>query len=185
MPPYGLWIQPVRISVTTLARNYGATLDLVEEILLQPRWDEKEFALVKASVLSQIRQQEADPNALASIHFAKLVYARDDPRSRNILGTAETVDAITIDDLKAYYRAIETAAAKLAMLDNMSKYGWRADYVKEREQIVKAMTLPRIQALSQKYLDPAKMVWLVVGDAKTQLPRMKALGFDEPVLIGQ
>ena len=71
------------------------------------------------------------------------------------------------------------------MLDNISKYGWRPDYVKEREQIVKAMTLPRIHALSEKYLDPSKMVWLVVGDAKTQLPRMKALGFDEPVLISK
>src|SRR5690606_8876083 len=57
--------EDVRISVTTLARNYAATLDLVQEILLEPRWDEKEFALVKQSVLSQIRQQEADPNALA------------------------------------------------------------------------------------------------------------------------
>ena len=29
------------------------------------------------------------------------------------------------------------------------------------------------------------MVWLVVGDGKTQLPRMKALGYDEPVLISK
>lgn len=350
--------EDVRISVTTLARNYRATLDLVQEILLQPRWDEKEFALIKQSVLSQIRQQEAEPNALAAINFSKLVYPKDDLRSRNILGTAKTVNAITIDDLKRYYsanlspsnarmhvvgalpkaaiaaslsglnrawkakpvalpaasnaagqvpgkvyfvdvpdakqsvlqvgyralaatdpdyypatvmnyilggggfasrltqqlregkgytygitsnfsgsksagpfiiasgvrsnvtlesaqlvkqilqdypatysaadlettrnflvksnaRAFETSAAKLAMLDNISKYGWRADYVKEREGIVKAMTLPRIQALSEKYLDPSKMVWLVVGDAKTQLPRMKELGFDEPVVIGK
>ena len=47
------------------------------------------------------------------------------------------------------------------------------------------MTLPQIQALSQKYFNPSKMVWLVVGDAKTQLPRMKDLGFGEPVLIGK
>ncbi|MEN3276398.1 MAG: zinc protease [Massilia sp.] len=350
--------EDVRISVTTLARNYEASLDLVEEILLQPRWDEKEFALIKQSVLSQIRQQEADPNALASINFNKLIYGKDDLRSRNILGTAETVNAITIDDLKGYYRAnlspsnarmhvvgalpkaavarslaglgrewkakpaplpaagpapaqtparvyfvdvpdakqsvlhigyralavtdpdyypatvmnyilggggfasrltqqlregkgytyginsgfsgsrsagpftiasgvrsnvtlestrlvkqilqdypstysaadlettknflvksnaraFETSAAKLGMLDNISKYGWRADYVKDREQIVKAMTLPRIQALSEKYLDPSKMVWLVVGDGKTQLPRMRELGFDEPVVIAK
>uniref|UniRef100_UPI0025844F5D M16 family metallopeptidase n=1 Tax=uncultured Massilia sp. TaxID=169973 RepID=UPI0025844F5D len=99
--------EDVRISVTTLARNFDATLDLVEEILLQPRWDEKEFALIKQSVLSQIRQQDADPNALAAINFNKLVYAKDDLRSRNILGTAETVNAITMDDLKAYYRATD------------------------------------------------------------------------------
>ncbi|UVW29636.1 pitrilysin family protein [Massilia sp. H6] len=350
--------EDVRVSVITLARNYQATLALVEEILLEPRWDEKEFALIKQSVLSQIRQQEADPNALASSNFNKLVYPQDDLRSRNILGTAETVNAIGIDDLKAYYaanlspsvarmhvvgalpkavmtrslqelgskwkarpvvlpaasgatalapakvyfvdvpdakqsvlqvgyralaatdrdfypaavtnyilggggfasrltqqlregkgytyginsnfsgtksagpftiasgvrsnvtlestqlvkqilqdypasysaadlqttkdfliksnaRAFETAAAKLGMLDNISKYGWRPDYVKDREQIVKAMTLPQIQALSKNYLDPSKMVWLVVGDAKTQLPRMKELGFGEPVLIAR
>ena len=29
------------------------------------------------------------------------------------------------------------------------------------------------------------MIWLVVGDAKTQLPRLKELGFGEPVLIGK
>jgi zinc protease len=87
--------------------------------------------------------------------------------------------------IKSNARAFETAGAKLNMLDNISKYGWRADYVKERERIVQSMTLPQIQALSQKYLDPSKMVWLVVGDAKTQLPRMKELGFDEPVLIGK
>lgn len=350
--------EDVRISVTTLARNFDATLDLVEEILLQPRWDEKEFALIKQSVLSQIRQQDADPNALAAINFNKLIYASSDLRSRNILGTAATVNAITIEDLKAWYRAnmspssarmhvvgalpkatvtraladlgrewkakpvslpaatpasngvagkvyfvdvpdakqsvlrigyralaatdadyypatvanyilggggfasrltqqlregkgytyginssfsgtqsagpftiasgvrsnvtlestqlvrqvlqeygptfsaadlettknflvksnaraFETATAKLGMLDNISKYGWSPGYVKDREAIVKAMTLPQVQALSQKYLDPSKMVWLVVGDAKTQLPRMKELGFGEPVVIGK
>ena len=47
------------------------------------------------------------------------------------------------------------------------------------------MTLPQMQALSQKYLDPAQMVWLVVGEAKSQLPRMKERGFGEPVLMGK
>ena len=350
--------EEVRVRVTTLARNYAATLALVQDILLQPRWDEKEFALIKQSVLSQIRQQEAEPNAVAGIHYSKLIYGTANIRSRNILGTAETVNAITIDDLKQYYsanlspsvarmhvigampkaavtrslaelgrqwktkpatlpaaaaatepdaakvyfadvpdakqsvlhvgyralavtdqdyypavvtnyilgggsfasrltqqlregkgytygissnfsgskspgpfviasgvrsnvtlesaqlvkqilqdygrtytaadlettknfliksnaRAFETSSAKLGMLDNISKYGWRPDYVTDRERIVKAMTLPQIQTLSQKYLDPSKMVWLVVGDAKTQLPRMKELGFGEPVLIGK
>eukprot|EP01030_Chromulinospumella_sphaerica_P034335 gene34335-biopygen9209 len=71
--------------------------------------------------------------------------------------------------IKSNARAFETASAKLGMLDNISKYGWTANYVKEREQIVKTMTVDQIKALSQKYLDPIKMIWLVVGDAKTQL----------------
>ena len=92
--------EEVRVRVTTLARNYAPTLALVQEILLQPRWDDKEFALIKQSVLSQIRQQEAEPNAMAAIHYSKLIYGSENIRSRNILGTAETVNAITIDDLK-------------------------------------------------------------------------------------
>lgn len=45
------------------------------------------------------------------------------------------------------------------------------------------MTVERIQELSNKYLNQDKMYWLVVGDAKTQLERMKELGFGDPILI--
>jgi zinc protease len=47
------------------------------------------------------------------------------------------------------------------------------------------MTVEQIKALSQKYLDPNKMIWLVVGDAKTQLPRMKELGLGEPIQLNK
>lgn len=348
--------EDVRISVNTLAKNYNATLALVEEILFEPRWDAKEFDLIKQGVKSQIQQQRANPNAVATAQFNKLVFGDANMRSRSILGTAATVDSITLDDLKAFYtknispsvtrmhvvgaidktkvvgslkginsrwaaknvdipvyklpeapakaqvyfydvpnaaqsvlrfgypalpatnadfypatvanyilggggfasqltqqlregkgytyginsafsgsrdsgtfsiqsgvranvtlesaqlvksilenygknysdkdlettksfliksnaRAFETAGAKLGLLENISKYGWKPDYIKGREQIVKDMTIARIKDLSAKYLDPDRMIWLVVGDAKTQLPRLKELGFGEPILI--
>ena len=71
------------------------------------------------------------------------------------------------------------------MLENISKYGFSRDYVKEREGIVKAMTVEQIKALAEKYLDADKLIWLVVGDAKTQLPRLKELGFGEPILLNK
>ena len=85
--------------------------------------------------------------------------------------------------IKSNARAFETAGAKLGLLENISKYGWKPDYIKGREQIVKDMTIARVRDLSAKYLDPNRMIWLVVGDAKTQLPRLKELGFGEPILI--
>lgn len=348
--------QSVRISANTLARNYEATLALMEEILLEPRWDETEFELAKQSTISQIRQQEANPNAIASNAYDILIYGKDDIRAQNTLGTIETVSKLTIDDLKAYYeanispsvtrlhvvgdiaenelvkslsglnikweskavtlpelsqpaapsksqvyfydvpdakqsvlnigyaampathedyypatvmnyilggggfasqltqelregkgytygirsgfsgneydgtftissgvrtnvtlestqlvkeildnygpgftekdlettkgfliksnaRAFETAGAKLNMLEDISQFGLAHDYVKDREAIVRGMTVEKIRQLSEKYLDENKMIWLVVGDAKTQLNRMKQLGFGEPVLI--
>jgi zinc protease len=45
------------------------------------------------------------------------------------------------------------------------------------------MTVEKIKSLLNKYLDTNKMVWLVVGDAKTQLKPLKKLGFGDAVLL--
>jgi zinc protease len=87
--------------------------------------------------------------------------------------------------IKSNARAFETAGAKLNMLENISEYGWSPNYMKEREQVVKDMTLERIQALAKQYADPNKMIWLVVGDATTQLKPMEKLGFGKPVLLNK
>ena len=85
--------------------------------------------------------------------------------------------------IKSNARAFETSGAKLNLLENISKYGLRPDYVKQREQVVRGMTVERIRELSGKYLNAGRMYWVVVGDAKTQLPRLKELGFGEPVRL--
>jgi len=350
--------EDVRIRVNTLARNYPATLALVKEILLEPRWDLKEFLLLKESIISQIRQQEANPTAIAQNKYNQLIYGNENIRSRNILGTIESVNSITLDDLKAFYnksispsvarlhvvgslnkttvvnslaaiagswkpkpvnipayatpkapaksvvyfydvpgakqsvirfgypalaatdknyypaivmnyilggggfasqltqqlregkgytyginsgfsgtksagaftigssvrtnvtlesaeliknilqqygknfsekdlettksfliksnaRAFETAQSKMGMLENISKYGWKPGYVKEREAIVQNMSVEQIRNLSQQYLDANKMIWLIVGDAATQLPRLSALAFGDPILLNK
>ena len=51
--------------------------------------------------------------------------------------------------------------------------------------IVRNMSVEKIRELSKKYLDANKMTWLFVGDAKTQLPRLTALGFGEPILLNK
>ena len=348
--------ESIRITGNTLARNCDAILSLVEEILLEPRWDKDEFELIKQSIISQIQQQEANPNAIAENRYLLLIYGKDNIQSQNILGTIESVNGITLEDIKNYYesylspsvarmhvvgainkqstinslqgiarrwnakkvlipefpfsaaplksqiyffdvpnakqsvlrigypgltaldqdfypatvmnyilggggfasqltqelregkgytygissrfsgskaaglftissgvrsnvtlesvqlikqilenygknysekdlettkgfliksnaRFFETSRAKLNMLENISTYHWDYNYVKNREVIVKAMTIAQITTLSQKYLEVNKMVWLVVGDAKTQFDRLNALGFGQPILI--
>jgi len=344
------------ISGNTLSRNYKQTLDLVQEILLEPRWDQKEFQLLKQSVISSIRQQEANPNSIASNAYNLLLFGKDNILSQNTLGSITSVNSITLEDLKIYYeanfsptiakmhivgdidsrtvmnslnslndnwkakevtmpkidlpktpsksqvyffdvpdakqsvlrlgyaalkvtdkdfypatvmnyilggggfasqltqqlregkgytygigsgfrgsknsgsfsigsgvrsnvtyesvelvkdivanygadfteqdlevtkgfliksnaRALETANSKLSMLQNISTYGWDYDYTKQREDIVKNMSVEDIQALAKKYLDTNKMIWLVVGDAKTQMKGLEKLGFGKPILI--
>jgi len=342
------------ISGSTLARNYAETIALVEEILLEPRFDAEEFELAKQRVSNSLRQRAASPNAIAGDVFNRLLYG-EHILAANPLGTADSIDAIELDDLRAYHsealapaaasfhvagaisetdvlaslegigarweggelafpeapawgperagvyfvdvpgakqsvlqvgylalaepdpafypatvmnfrlggggfassltqvlreekgytygvrsgfrgsdlsgpfsvsssvrsnitlealelikelidehgssfdeadleatqsyllranaRAFETLGAKLGVLNRMSAYGFPADYVLQREAIVRDMTVDEIRSLSEQYLDSSAMVWLVVGDAETQLGRLNALGLGDPVLL--
>ncbi len=350
--------ESLTLSGTTLAKNYDKTLALAQEMLLEPRFDEKEFDLLKKATISNLRQQEASPNAVARNAYNALIYGKDNIRSKNTLGTIESVENISLADLKEYYnnyispsvakmlvvgdiskgkvtaslanletnwkakevtipahktpevptkpavyfydipnakqsvlqfgapalaatdkdyyaasvmnyilggggfasrltqelregkgytygirsgfsgtkakgtftissgvrsnvtlesaqavkkileeypttfsdkdlettkgfliksnaRAFETAGAKLRMLSNIADYGMKADYVNDREKTVNNMTKERIKELANKYVNPNKMIWLVVGDAETQLERMKDLGYGEPILLNE
>ena len=92
----------ITITGSCLARNYEATLALMEEMLLEPRWDEKEFERVKSSTLTQIQQRAGQPNTIASRVFNKLIY-KDNILANSTIGTTTSVEAITLDDLKNYY----------------------------------------------------------------------------------
>ncbi len=95
--------ESIRIVGNTLAKNYEQLIELLEEILLKPRWDNKEFELAKESILSEITDRKAIPNAIANDAFNLLMYGKDDIRSKSILGTVESVKKLTIADLKAYF----------------------------------------------------------------------------------
>jgi zinc protease len=93
----------ITISANTLTRNYDKTLALVEEILLEPRWDSVEFDLAKTKVLNALKRQKANPNNLAREAFNKLIYGNGHIFSIDRMGTVETVEKITLDELKDFY----------------------------------------------------------------------------------
>jgi len=94
----------ITISANTLARNYEKTLALVEEILLEPRWDAEEFDMAKSRLQNRLLRAKADPNSLARDAFMKLVYGPDHIFSIDRQGNETTVAGITLDDLKTYYK---------------------------------------------------------------------------------
>ncbi|BAO76763.1 M16 family metallopeptidase [Winogradskyella sp. PG-2] len=348
--------ESIVISGNTLSKHFNETMDLVTEILLEPRWDEKEFGLLKQSTISSIQRSKANPNSIASNEFAKLLYGEQNILAYNNSGTETSVNSITIMDLQNYYntnltpkltnmhvvgaisetdvittlekinntweaknvvlpelaiplypktskvyfydvpgakqseirfgypalktthkdyykasvmnyrlgggsfasqltqqlregkgytygirsrfsgsshqgeftissgirtnvtyeatslvkqiledygtnysetdldvtkgytiksnaRAFETLGAKLDMLTNISNYGFPDDYAKQRESIVNELTVEDVKALIDNYIKPNQMIYLIVGDAKTQLGKLEDLGFGKPVLL--
>ncbi|RBW59197.1 insulinase family protein [Tenacibaculum sp. E3R01] len=112
----------ITISGTTLAKNYVKTIALVEEILLEPRWDTTEFELIKKSVVGNLRQQEASPTTITRNIYNELIYGKNNIRSKNTLGTISSVEKITLSDLKSFYsNYISPSVTKMHVVGDINK----------------------------------------------------------------
>jgi len=349
--------EAITVRANCLVSKLPEVVSLVEEILLEPRWDEAEFARLKKETLETINRMRVNPSMVAYNVFNKLVYGEDHIFAKPIYGSRESVEAITIEDLKAYYernfspsiahvavvgdvsreeametfrslgekwepkevtfpeyevpappekprlyfvdipgarqsvirigcpslpythpdyypctvmnyklggsfnsivnmilreekgytygartgftgslnpgtfsasssvqspatlesvkifrdsmlgyregiseedlaftksaliksnaRRFETLGALLSMLNTIATYDMPFDYVKKQEEIVRNMTLERHRELARKYIDPDRMVYVVVGDAATRMKPLEKLGLGKPVLLEQ
>lgn len=93
----------IQVSGNCLARNFNATMDLVSEILLEPRWDEKEFDRIINQTVNSIQQRETNPNSIARVVMNKKIYGDDHIFAHPSIGYKDVVENITMDDLKAFY----------------------------------------------------------------------------------
>ena len=71
----------------------------------------------------------------------------------------------------------ETNDAKVGMLATMTKYGLPEDYIKQEDNIIRNMTVEDSKAIAEKYINPDKMYYVVVGDAATQAKPLEKIGF--------
>ena len=91
------------ISGRTLTRNFDATMGLVQEMILEPRWDAEEFNLLKRKMLNDTDQRAGNPNAIASQEMAKLRYPEGHILRYAYTGPKDKLVAVELDDLKAFY----------------------------------------------------------------------------------
>jgi zinc protease len=114
--------QEITFSASSLSRNFDMTIALMKEILLEPRWDSAEFAIALSSTKNSIIQAEAQPRSVGSQVFSKLLYGSEHIFGYNIKGTRESIDKITIDDLKSYYgNNFSPSVTKINIAGNVSK----------------------------------------------------------------
>lgn len=95
----------VYISGTSLSRNLGPTLDIVEEIVLEPRWDEEEFKLLMERRNAELDQAQGNPNSIASRAISQISYPEDHAYHYGGYAPAGKLNAVTLDDVKAYHAA--------------------------------------------------------------------------------
>lgn len=103
------------MTVSSLKQNLDSTLKIAEEMLFMPKFDQEDFDLVKKDQLDGIANQATQAAVIASNVFNKLLYGNESNLSLPANGNAETVGAITLDDVKAYYKNFSGFNAVLAI----------------------------------------------------------------------
>jgi zinc protease len=79
--------------------------------------------------------------------------------------------------------ALWAPGLKMGLLRQMSAYGFEADAFLQEERVARAMTIEQARDLARRHFDPSSMIWLIVGDASTQLEGLGALGLGDPIMI--
>jgi len=94
--------EDITIYVNTLSKNFEKTVAMMEEMLLEPRWDAEQFALAKSRIINGLKRNAASPDYLAGKTLNKLMFGAN-ILAVDVSGTEESVGSITLDDLKSFY----------------------------------------------------------------------------------
>lgn len=114
--------EEMTISASSLSRNFEKTIALIKEMLLKPRWDSTEFVLALSSAKNSIIQAEAQPRSVGNLAFSKLLYGSDNIFGYNSRGTRESIEKISMNDLKNYYvNNFSPSVTKINIAGNVTK----------------------------------------------------------------
>jgi zinc protease len=92
----------ITFQIFTLKKNLDATLALLEERMLMPKFTEETFKRLKTQIIEGFKQQKSQPSAVADLVFAKLNYGNT-IMGMSSDGNETTVKAMKLDDIQNYY----------------------------------------------------------------------------------
>jgi zinc protease len=94
-----------RGSLRMLRDNKDEAFDLLRTSLTSPHFDSVDVERIRSQVISGLKRDTVNPNALAGRKFLELAYG-DHPYGRQASGTLESVPTITVADMKDYVRRV-------------------------------------------------------------------------------
>ncbi len=90
------------MQVVAPKKNLDATLKLVEEKLLRPKFNLDEFKLNQSQAYQGVNAEKYDAGATADLAFAKLVYGKS-IAAEPVSGTLKTIKSFTLKDVQNFY----------------------------------------------------------------------------------
>jgi zinc protease len=91
------------VTVEALSRNFDKAMDILADVILHPSFIPEEIERARRDILSDINREGDNPLRVTINLFLSTLY-REHPYGFNVLGTKETVNKITRDDLTKFYK---------------------------------------------------------------------------------
>lgn len=91
------------MTIRSLSENLDESLAIAAEKLLQPKFDQEDFDRVKGQTLQGIEASKKQAAATASLVYQEVLLGKDNAIAYLDVGTAATVNALTLDDVKKFY----------------------------------------------------------------------------------
>jgi zinc protease len=137
--------EEITMSVSSLTKNMDATLKIAEEMLFQPKFDKADFDRLKEEQVQTISNQSTQPVVIANNVYRKLLYGKVHILSTPVIGTKESVAAITPEDVNNFYaKNFSPSIAKVVVAGDVTKESvlpklaflksWQTKEVKKTEQ---------------------------------------------------
>lgn len=113
------------IYVSSLEKNLSTTLSVLEEMLFKPAFAAKDFERLKQQTLQGLVYEHQKPAWLASQATRKALYGNT-IFSRSSDGTKASLEGVTLEDVKAFYRSHYTPqGAQIVVVGDISQRNLR------------------------------------------------------------
>ncbi|MEI9947016.1 MAG: pitrilysin family protein [Chitinophagaceae bacterium] len=93
----------ITFEVFTLKKNLDATMALLEERILSPKFTADAFSRLKRQRIESFKQSKSQPAAIASSVFGVINYGTNNIFGISQNGTEQTVAGLTLEDVQGYY----------------------------------------------------------------------------------
>ena len=97
--------EQVIISLQSMTEKFEETLQLLSEMLQQPRFEEKDFVREKNNLLVRLQQAKDMPEIIADRAYRNVIYRHAGNYSLPIQGTIESLSSIDVSHVRTWYES--------------------------------------------------------------------------------
>ncbi|ELO1778366.1 insulinase family protein [Vibrio fluvialis] len=109
------------IVISSLKKNLAETMNVVEEVLFKPGFRKEDFNRIKQQMIQGVVYQHQQPSWLASQATRQVLFG-DSIFARASDGTEASIAALTLDDVKNFYRKYYTPhGAQIVVVGDIGK----------------------------------------------------------------